>query len=1113
MNSSKHHRLKPTLGYLMALVAALGTGVQAKDIIVTTTNNDAPGTGTSLRMAISQLADGDVIKFNIPGDGPHVITTPLGGYPLITANNVTIDGYSQPGSRPNSNGILGGNNAQIRIVLDSSGTDSLPSTDPTNDSLLVRRSTRLPFSGYGGSENAILGVMEADGFKVRGLSFVARYVPGTDSDPSIYAIALVKEALNAKVQGCWFGLKPGDAYTMENVKPVTDAVAAFRWRDENNQNPVYSGGLTFGTDGDGNGDVQEFNVVVGAHIALGIEAPNLRVSGNYINVFPDGLTFANVEAVLEGYTSLQDADIDTVEFMENGRLTENTIIGTNGDNRSDGNERNIIAHPAYDHDIEFYSNATNVVVAGNYFGVGIDGITAQPDLTSFQPDLIGGATGQFRVGSNGDGISDDIEGNLMVNVKGTRLVNAGAGVPLTVRRNTIIGAGFDGFPFADNGATKTYAAYLANALVDPAGEVLPVVGGITAGVLTGTVPAPNTANYAKHVVDVYVVNAEAPVALPMRYAGSFIEGGAGDLDSAANRFRVNLAGFKIRNGDSVALAVTYTGAATGTPATNSITGPLSAAVVAEIPALVPGSIESAGLTRIVADRPVIVPDNDALGNWEPYISVLGTSTFLIEGNTFAAGTTDKQRYVVALQPAAGGAGRTVDGFYADNQTPFSGAINASRQNGNPGRVAGDKRPGATKYIVGGEASPHTLAEFGSDNRWNLGFNRLADGRYGTIQTFQLDTATLTPTPLTKATDSAFGRLTTGTPAGNQISRFGGDLAALDNGNFVSVVQDNSRVLSSLGDATVATVFAPDGTVVKDSFVVSVSDIWANVAAYQGGFAVRCKPTDGSSTRVIHLFDNSGNPRGTIAQTSSGAAFDPGRGDGTRIAGHIHSPYIFLFGQPAGSSVMTLAAWDTRSPERVALFEVSEPAFAGGFDRANLAVDALNRIAVSWVSKPEGYEREQVAARVLALNGDTMTVTALTPSFLAFVNAAKTGDIRSVGMSVAMTTRQICIAAKGEINLANRPEQGASINANTGAPLREINFYTVFSHPAPADDPTPGANAAPTVGVTRNVDGSVTITWTGSLQSSDTLDGSYQPVAGTSPMTVQPTATARFYRSR
>ena len=70
-----------------------------------------------------------------------------------------------------------------------------------------------------------------------------------------------------------------------------------------------------------------------------------------------------------------------------------------------------------------------------------------------------------------------------------------------------------------------------------------------------------------------------------------------------------------------------------------------------------------------------------------------------------------QRFVVAAQPATGGAAKLLEGFHADNGTPYKGPINASRQNGNPGRVAGDTRPGAKNYIVGAEASPHTLAEF------------------------------------------------------------------------------------------------------------------------------------------------------------------------------------------------------------------------------------------------------------------------------------------------------------------------------------------------------------------------------------------------------------------
>ncbi len=80
-------------------------------------------------------------------------------------------------------------------------------------------------------------------------------------------------------------------------------------------------------------------------------------------------------------------------------------------------------------------------------------------------------------------------------------------------------------------------------------------------------------------------------------------------------------------------------------------------------------------------------------------------------------------------------------------------------------------------------------------------------------------------------------------------------------------------------------------------------------------------------------------------------------------------------------------------------------------------------------------------------------------------------------------------------------------------MKEVNFYTVFSHPAPLDDPTPSATATgPSLAVKRNADGSLTLTWTGSLQSADTVNGTYQAQSGSSPLAVQPSATAKFYRA-
>src|SRR5215470_4971095 len=119
---------------VFASLLVLAASAPAKIITVNTANNLTPGPGeTNLVRAINLLQDGDTIQFNIPGNGPHYLVSPPGGYPIITnLNNITIDGYSQPGSSPNTNPILSSNNANITIVLDArngnftSFPDSIP---------------------------------------------------------------------------------------------------------------------------------------------------------------------------------------------------------------------------------------------------------------------------------------------------------------------------------------------------------------------------------------------------------------------------------------------------------------------------------------------------------------------------------------------------------------------------------------------------------------------------------------------------------------------------------------------------------------------------------------------------------------------------------------------------------------------------------------------------------------------------------------------------------------------------------------------------------------------------------------------------------------------------
>ncbi len=478
----------------------------------------------------------------------------------------------------------------------------------------------------------------------------------------------------------------------------------------------------------------------------------------------------------------------------------------------------------------------------------------------------------------------------------------------------------------------------------------------------------------------------------------------------------------------------------------------------------PGGLSSAGIERIVPDT--VVYDTEgraALGNWEPWASVLGNSIFLIEATTFAENPPDPgvpmQRYVLAFQPVAGGTPAHGEAFFADDGTPYAGPVNNYRQNGNPGRVAGDARPGATNFIAGGETSLNEYPEFQSDDRWATGVVR--HGRFASVETHRLDPAALTHAPLSKVFDAINGRLTGGDPQTDQINRLGGDLAALSNGNFLVVVEDRSRLHDPAEKAVVAAIFAPSGVVVSDSFVIAASELWSNVAAFQGGFCIRV-------AGVLRFYDNEGELLGETDQADPAlvdplgnpVTFDRARGDGTRIAGHINSPYVFLAGK-SGADVR-IAVWDSRDGTYVAQANVNELAADSGgtddvdfqptLDRVNLAVDALNRVVVAYEVTPAGFSAPQTAARVLQFNEGDGEFVYLTPTFFPFANftdgtPTPGGAIRTIRPSLAMTTRQICIAAKGEINTANDPSQGADTPSET-------NFYTVFAHPDPKDDPTP-----------------------------------------------------------
>ncbi len=100
--------------------AITASALGASTFTVTNTNDSGSG---SLRQAIldanANFGD-DVVEFAIPGGGVHTIVL-ASALPPIT-QPVTIDGYTQPGSSPNTNPPGQGNNAVLTIEINGTAT-------------------------------------------------------------------------------------------------------------------------------------------------------------------------------------------------------------------------------------------------------------------------------------------------------------------------------------------------------------------------------------------------------------------------------------------------------------------------------------------------------------------------------------------------------------------------------------------------------------------------------------------------------------------------------------------------------------------------------------------------------------------------------------------------------------------------------------------------------------------------------------------------------------------------------------------------------------------------------------------------------------------------------
>ena len=591
--------MKKVFFILILWSAILESQVGAKIIIVNSTNNLSSGEGeTNLVQALNLLQDGDAIHFNLPGNGPFfLITPPLlpdNGYPAITNNNVTIDGYSQPGAVPNTNTILGSNTAQIQIVLDSRAGGL--------------RVENIP--GLSLEEASVLLVKAARNVTIRGLCFLG---PGlgasTSDDPATYAVSFALGSTNAHVNGCWFGVAPDRT----NVFRFQDAITGF-------QGGNFSDGVVVGVEKGAQDTAtarSQFNVIVGEYIPIILEGENFRISGNFVNVFPDGTN---------DYLSDGSANHDLQAFMEFGGSSDNLVIGTDGDGINDAGERNIFGGVTLCDDFNLFEwygspDGKNMVIAGNYFGMGVDGITRFTNSMTFIGGPHGGlhSSATLRIGSDGDGVSDDLEGNvismnypfdvLFPNPTSSSpfdfsVVQSGACI--SFRGNRILGAQLAPFTYADGlgDDLPKLASYCSNYFSAPYFPVLTTNS--TTTLLLGSVPS-GIAPFTNIVVDVYLADNEAwtngqqfqfselayidPATMQTAYYG-FAEGhtwlGAFNVNSPANldpapgQFAFDIRALHIPANELVTVAASYSPDAPGAHNAAAHTSPFALPITLQV---------------------------------------------------------------------------------------------------------------------------------------------------------------------------------------------------------------------------------------------------------------------------------------------------------------------------------------------------------------------------------------------------------------------------------------------------------------------------------------------------------------------------------------------------
>jgi hypothetical protein len=341
------------------------------------------------------------------------------------------------------------------------------------------------------------------------------------------------------------------------------------------------------------------------------------------------------------------------------------------------------------------------------------------------------------------------------------------------------------------------------------------------------------------------------------------------------------------------------------------------------------------------------------------------------------------------------------GFIDPQGKPWTHNSNFIDGTFHPPRIAGDKRGCGAKYLLGSECTLWGMYAFPG---FESGFAYDAPAALVQLLTY----SATGPVPLGGLLDPTYGRLTSGSQNGERIA-FGGEIRCLSNGNFAVVIEDRTGNTIPVDRAALATIVdAQDGSPTIGEVIIgpfnanqgvnstASAGIWSNMAAYDGGFAIRphTGTEDASGYLTIGFWDNQANPQGTwptIVRTDPNSPLAPTggfttsisilSGTETRIDSDIRSDFIYMAGRGVDTSgdpdggvyVTKIDAKTKTTADEVYVTEGQNVAP----QRVTVCSDKYDNVFVCW-SDTSNTGNLQIAGRLYDSNLDP-----LTDAFLVF----------------------------------------------------------------------------------------------------------------------------------